>query len=44
MGRDGDLVLAERIGDAGAEMLRAYLSELRRQGRIKGKLTVTEGR
>ena len=40
MGANGDLALAERIGEAGGKMIREYLAELRRQGRIKGPLTV----
>ncbi len=41
MGKDGDLALAEKVGKAGAKMVREYIAEMRRQGRIKGKLFVT---
>ena len=32
--------LAESVASAGAKMVRDYLAELRRQGRIKGNLYV----
>lgn len=32
--------LAEGVGRAGARMVREYVAELRRQGRIKGNLFV----
>jgi hypothetical protein len=32
--------LAEIVAKHGAKMVREYIAELRRQGRIKGKLTV----
>ena len=33
-------ILAERIAEGSAAMVRAYLDELRRQGRIKGQLSI----
>ncbi len=46
MGKDGDLALAEKVAAAGAQIVREYIAEMRRQGRIKGKLylTIREGR
>lgn len=46
MGEDGDLALAEKVAKAGAKMIKAYIAEMRKQGRIKGRLyvTVREGR
>ena len=40
MGKSRDMKLAEIVGKAGARMVRDYLAELRRQGRIKGKLYI----
>ncbi len=40
MAKSRDLELAEKIGEATARMLREHIAELRRQGRIKGKLHV----
>ena len=40
MGDDGDLAVAERVGRAAAKVVREYIAEMRRQGRIKGKLFV----
>lgn len=46
MGEEGDLKLAETVGKWGAKMMKEYIAEMRRQGRIKGKLyvRVKEGR
>jgi len=41
MGRARDLRIAEKVAEAGAKMIRAYVAEMRRKGRIKGKLFVT---
>jgi len=35
-----DIEIAELAARAGAKMVRVYIAELRRQGKIKGKLTV----
>lgn len=35
-----DMKLAESVAKAGAKMVRDYVKELRRQGRVKGKLYV----
>jgi len=35
-----DLDTAELAAKAGGKMIRAYIAELRKKGRIKGKLTV----
>lgn len=40
MGKSRDMKLAESVGKAGARMVRDYLAELRRQGRIKGNLYI----
>ena len=40
MGEEGDLKLAEKVGKWGAKMMKEYIAEMRRQGRIKGKLYV----
>lgn len=40
MGKSRDMKLAESVGKAGAKMVRDYLAELRRQGRIKGNLYI----
>jgi len=46
LGEDGDLALAEKVAKAGAKMIKAYIAEMRKQRRIKGRLyvTVREGR
>ena len=46
MGKDGDLAVAEKVGKAAARVVREYIAEMRRQGRIKGKLylVIREGR
>ncbi len=41
MGKAGDLKVAKKVAEAGAKMIREYIAEMRRQGRIKGKLFVT---
>ncbi|MBI2126271.1 MAG: hypothetical protein HYU02_03020 [Thaumarchaeota archaeon] len=40
MERFRDLETAELAAKAGGKMIRAYIAELRKKGRIKGKLTV----
>ncbi len=40
MGKDGDLILAEKVAEAWAVMVRDYVAEMRRQGKITGKLFV----
>ncbi len=40
MGQDGDLILAEKVAEAWAVMVHDYVAEMRRQGRIAGKLFV----
>lgn len=40
MERFRDLETAELAARAAGKMIRAYVAELRKQGRIKGKLTV----
>ncbi len=40
MAKVSDIEIAELAARAGAKMVRAYIAELRRQGKIKGKLTV----
>jgi len=41
MGEDRDLRLAKKFAKGAKEMMGEYFEEMRRQGRIKGKLTVT---
>ena len=41
MGETGNLKLAKKLAEAGAKMVREYIAEMGRQGRIKGKLFVT---
>ena len=40
MAKVSDIEIAELAARAGAKMVRVYIAELRRQGKIKGKLTV----
>lgn len=46
MAPPGKVALAEKSAPGGAKMIHEYLAELRRQGRINGRLVVTvkEGR
>jgi hypothetical protein len=46
MGKTGDLKLAEKLAEGAKIMMREYIAEMRRQGKIKGKLYVRirEGR
>ena len=41
MAKARDIEIAELASEAGAKMVREYIAELRKQGKIKGKLTVT---
>jgi len=40
MVKSRDMRLAESVAKAGAKMVRDYVAELRRQGRVKGKLYI----
>jgi len=40
MAKSRDMKLAESVAKAGARMIRDYVREMRRQGRIKGNLYI----
>jgi len=40
MAKSRDMRLAETVAKAGARMIKDYVKELRRQGRIKGNLYI----
>jgi len=40
MAKSRDMKLAESVAKAGARMIREYVKEMRRQGRIKGNLYI----
>ena len=46
MESDGDMRIAEKVARDSAILVRDYIEEMRRQGRIKGKLSlvVTDGK